>query len=264
MSSSPEFMAGKQQLDIFIPEFNFAIEFNGSRWHSENWGKVNSYHYDKWKMCRDAGVILLTIWDFNWCDPIKKSIYKSKISHLLRLDTRVYARKTIVSKVDKEIAIEFVLNNHIEGFSIPYRNSKYRGLYYGDTLLMVAIYGEFYQQSVRRFYWKLQRIVSLNGFTIIGGVSKLSNYIKNDVGEFVFQITLDTGGTLLNNFEANLSPSLRYWWVNSRMNVRSRNSCQVSILKSNPDWVDGDTESSYMIRNGFYKIFDRGVLTLKN
>jgi hypothetical protein len=264
MSSSPEFMVGKQQLDIYIPEFNFAVEFNGSRWHSENWGKPNSYHYDKWKMCHDAGVKLLTIWDFNWCNPLKARIYKSKISHLLGLDTKIYARKTIVSEVEKEVAIDFVRNNHIEGFSVPYRNSKYVGLYLGDLLLMVAIYGEFYQQGLKRFDWKLQRIVSLNGFTIVGGVSKLSRYIKNDVGEFVFQITLDTGGTLLNNFDSNLIPSFRYWWVNSKMEVRSRNSCQVLVLKKNDDWEENDTENSYMIKKGFYKVFDCGILTLKS
>lgn len=264
MSFSPEFMIGKQQLDIYIPDYKFAIEFNGSRWHSENWGKPNSYHYDKWKMCYDAGVKLLTIWDFNWCNPIKSRIYKSKISHLLGLDIRIYARKTIISEVEKEIAIEFVRNNHVEGFSVPYRNSKYIGLYSDNTLLMVAIYGEFYQQSSRSFEWKLQRIVSLNGFTIIGGVSKLSKYIKDDIGDFIFQITLDTGGTLLNNYDSNLKPSLRYWWVNSRMEVRSRNSCQVSVLRSNLDWLEHDTENSYMIKNGFYKVFDCGILTLKN
>lgn len=264
MSFSPEFMIGKQQLDIYIPDYKFAIEFNGSRWHSENWGKPNSYHYDKWKMCYDAGVKLLTIWDFNWCNPIKSRIYKSKISHMLGLDTRIYARKTRLSEVEKEVAIEFVRKNHIEGFSVPYRNSKYIGLYFGDQLVMVAIYGEFYQQTSKRFDWKLQRIVSLNGFTVIGGVSKLSNYIRNDIGDFVFQITLDTGGTLLSSFESNSIPTLRYWWVNSRMEVRSRNSCQTSILKSNSDFLEDDTENSYMIRNGFYKVFDCGILTLKS
>lgn len=46
---------------------------------------------------------------------------------MLGLDARIYARKTIVAEVEKDIAIEFVRNNHIEGFSVPYRNAKYVG-----------------------------------------------------------------------------------------------------------------------------------------
>ena len=264
MSSSPDFMEGKQQLDIYLPEFNFAIEFNGSRWHSENIGKPNNYHYNKWKMCNENNVKLLTIWDFNWANPLRKSIYKSKISHFLRLDNRIYARKCNIVSLDKDIAINFMMNNHLEGFNIPYRNSKYIGLEYNGTIVMAAIYGEFYSQSSKTYVWKLQRICTLLNFTIVGGVSKLSNYIKNDIGNFIFQITLDTGGTISSMYNLSDSITIRYWWVNSKMDVLSRNRTQVHTLKFNDDWVEGDTENSYMVRSGYYKVFDCGIATLLN
>lgn len=264
MSSSPDFMEGKQQLDIYIPDFNFAIEFNGSRWHSENIGKPNDYHYNKWKMCNNNDVKLLTVWDFNWANPLKKNIYRSKISHFLRLDTRIYARKCKIVPLDKVIAIDFMRSNHIEGFNIPYKNSKYIGLEYNGTIVMAAIYGEFYSQSSKSYVWKLQRICTLLGFTIIGGVSKLSNYIKNDIGDFIFQITLDTGGTISSMYSLSDNITLRYWWVNSKMDVLSRNRTQVHLLKVNDDWIEGDTENSYMIRSGYYKVFDCGIATLLN
>ena len=75
-----------KELDIFIPELNIAIEFNGSVFHhsskSENINsfllstfKEPSYHYNKWKTCFDNGVKLISIYDFYWNDIIKKEIY---------------------------------------------------------------------------------------------------------------------------------------------------------------------------------------------
>ena len=264
MSNSPDFMPGKQQLDIYLPDFKFAIEFNGSRWHSENHGKSNNYHFEKWKACNEAGVVLLTIWDFNWGLPLKANIYKSKIRHFLKMDNRVYGRKTVIRNIDKDVAILFVQNNHLEGMGIPYKDSKFIGLFEGENLLMVAIYGMFYSQSSSSYTWKLQRVATLTGYTVVGGISKINSFIKKDVGSFQFQITLDTGGTIGNYFSRSSTISLRYWWVNSKMIVKSRNSTQVSILKKNLDWIEGDTESSYMIRNGFYKVFDCGIATLIN
>ena len=264
MSSSPDFMIGKQQLDIYLPDYKFAIEFNGSRWHSENMGKENNYHHLKWKACNDNDVRLLTIWDFNWTNPLKKEIYKSKISHFLGLDRRIYARKCNLVSLDKDLAINFMKKKHLEGFYIPYRNSKYIGLTYSDDLVMVAIYGEFYSQSSKSYIWKLQRICTQINTTVVGGVSRLSNYIKNDIGKFVFQITLDTGGSISSLYKLSDVITFRYWWVNPRMAVLSRNQTQVHLLKSNDDWIEGDTENSYMIRAGYYKIYDCGIATLLN
>jgi hypothetical protein len=258
-SFRPEWLEGKE-LDIYVPEFNFAIEFNGSYWHSEN-HKDKWYHFDKTKSCKDNGVILLHIWEHYWNDPIKQEIYKSKIRHFLKMDNRIYARKTHIKPIDKSFAIDFVKQNHLEGFGIPYRNSKYIGLFKDEQLLMVAIYGEFYQQSKKSFEWKLQRIATLKDFTVVGGVSKLSKYIKNDIGEFIFQITLDTGGSLVSKELFRKDVSLRYWWLKGNKFL-SRNQTQVLILKQNLDWHDYDTEVSYMKRNGYLKVWDSGIIEI--
>ena len=126
---------------------------------------------------------------------------------------------------------------------------------------MVAGYGEFYNQSSKSFKWKLQRICTISGITVIGGVSRLSRYIKNDIGDFIFQVTLDTGGSLIKNEISHSDVSLRYWWVKND-SVLSRNQTQISILKRNDDWDNNDTEKSYMEKKGFVKIFDSGVVSI--
>jgi len=256
-SHRPEWLDGKE-LDVYVPEFNFGIEFNGTYWHSEEM-KDKWYHFDKTRTCKDNGVILLHIWEHYWNDPIKQEIYKSKIRHFLKMDNRIYARKCTISSIDKTLAIDFVRQNHLEGFGIPYKNSKYIGLFKDEQLLMVAIYGEFYQQGKKSFVWKLQRVASLKDYTVVGGVSKISKYITNDIGEFVFQVTLDTGGTLVRQEFTRKDVSLRYWWIKKDESL-SRNQTQVSILKQNLDWVDGDTEDSYMKRNRYLKVWDSGII----
>ena len=255
----PDWLNGKE-LDIYVPEFNFAIEFNGSYWHSDKF-LDNWYHFDKWKACKQNGIKLLNVWEHYFNKPEKKKIYFHKILHLLQLDNRVYARKCEIKEITRDTYDDFIFENHIEGSVFPYRGMKYIGLFYNDKVLMVAGYGEFYNQSSKSFKWKLQRICTISGITVIGGVSRLSRYIKNDIGDFIFQVTLDTGGSLIKNEISHSDVSLRYWWVKND-SVLSRNQTQISILKRNDDWDNNDTEKSYMEKKGFVKIFDSGVVSI--
>lgn len=69
------------ELDMYIPDKGVAIEFNGVYWHSEQRGKDKSYHYNKWKMCKDAGVDLITIWEDGWRDnrEVVETMLRSKL-----------------------------------------------------------------------------------------------------------------------------------------------------------------------------------------
>ena len=126
------------------------------------------------------------------------------------MDKKIFARKCSFGDLNKEDAILFFKANHLESFNIPYRESKFIGLFHEDILIMAASYGKFYNQSSHIFEWKLQRIATLIGYTVVGGISKISKYIKEDIGDFIFQITLDTGGTILDSIPTKKNTSLRY------------------------------------------------------
>lgn len=55
-----------QEVDIYIPSKQVAIEFNGLYWHSEKAGKDKDYHYNKWLSCKNKGVQLITVWEDDW------------------------------------------------------------------------------------------------------------------------------------------------------------------------------------------------------
>ena len=62
------------ELDIYIPELNIAIEYNGLYWHREE--KVGKrYHITKTKMCEDNNIQLIHIFEDEWLQ--KKEIVKS-------------------------------------------------------------------------------------------------------------------------------------------------------------------------------------------
>ena len=69
------------ELDMYVPEKGVAIEFNGVYWHTEAQGKDKSYHYNKWKMCKDAGVDLITVWEDSWRDnrEVVETMLRSKL-----------------------------------------------------------------------------------------------------------------------------------------------------------------------------------------
>ena len=55
-----------RELDLFVPERMFAVEFNGLYWHSELAGKGSEYHRSKFFAARAAGVELLQVWEDDW------------------------------------------------------------------------------------------------------------------------------------------------------------------------------------------------------
>lgn len=48
------------ELDIYVPDFRLAIEYDGIRWHSEQFNKNKNYHLEKTLKCREAGLLLYT------------------------------------------------------------------------------------------------------------------------------------------------------------------------------------------------------------
>lgn len=82
-------MIAPYELDIFLPELNLALEFNGLYWHSEQSLKNKYYHFNKWKKCVDNNIVLVNIWEDDWkyTQDIAKSIlqdyiqYHDKINH---------------------------------------------------------------------------------------------------------------------------------------------------------------------------------------
>lgn len=52
------------ELDIYLPELQIAVEYNGTWFHSSNSGTPKNYHLNKSKRCREISVRLIHIYEF--------------------------------------------------------------------------------------------------------------------------------------------------------------------------------------------------------
>lgn len=101
------------ELDIYVAEKSFAIEYNGLFWHSHV-NKPPQYHENKTKLARTHGVKLLHIFEDEWRD--KKEIVKSLIRSRLGLSsTKIGARKCDVRKLSTGERQRFFEENHMDG-----------------------------------------------------------------------------------------------------------------------------------------------------
>lgn len=273
-----------QQLDIYIPKYNFAIEFNGNYWHA-NLGKSLrepkpvSYHKDKTELARKAGINLMHIWEYDWNDEIKQEIVKSQIKyHLGKIDksNRYYARKLSIKSVSYVDTNVFLTKNHIQGMST---SSERYGLYNGDELLALMTFGK------RRFDnkdgWELLRFATKLNTSVAGGASKLlkvfANKHKGDTlisyanNDFAYSGNKSLYSKLGFDFIKSTEPGYKWVKNSNKVLVVPRYSVQPFKLKAFtagtgratfkgevPDYQEDDTENSYMVRHSFYKVYDAG------
>jgi hypothetical protein len=161
-----------QEIDLFLPEFNLAIEYNGLYWHSEEY-KDKNYHLNKSIACESKNIRLIHIFEDEWLN--NQLIVKSRLLAAIGITSRrIFARQCTVKEIDSSIANKFVNENHLQGAG---RANIKLGLFYKDELVSVMTFlkGDI---SKRIKDWELNRFCSLINTSVIGGASKLFSYFK--------------------------------------------------------------------------------------
>jgi hypothetical protein len=158
-----------KELDIYIPEYNLAIEFNGLYWHSEKY-KDKNYHLEKSLKCLEKGIDLLHIWEDEWV--FKQDIVKSIITNKLKKsEETIYARKCMVKNIeDKELIENFLNNNHIEGYIESDINI---GILHKDVLVGLMTFKKYKNNT-----FEILRFCIKTNTNVIGAASKLFTYFK--------------------------------------------------------------------------------------
>lgn len=164
-----------QELDFFLPDYNVAIEHNGTFFHSEIAGeKDRFYHIDKTNNCLKQNIKLIHIFEDEW--KFKSDICKSIISHKLgKTARRIYARQCIIKEIEHDVKNEFLHYNHIQGED----QSRFKyGLYHNDELVSVMTFSvPRYNNAIQ---WELSRFCNKQNIAVIGGASKLLSHFKKE------------------------------------------------------------------------------------
>lgn len=253
IQSDRSILEGKE-LDIVLPDLGLAIEYNGSKWHSEDKKPIN-YHLDKTIAVEAFGYRLVHINDTEWLG--KKEIVKSRLASILGKSTRVYARKLQVRSI--EFPATFISTNHIQGVGSI---TKYNyGLFLNEELMAVMTF------SASRFSnactYELVRYCSKLNTTIVGGASKLLKAFTKDHGTSVLSYS-DKRWSMGNlysklgfKFSHTSKPNYRYYKYKYNL---SRYQCQKHLLKDMfPEvYQDALSESEIMKLAGYEKVYDCG------
>lgn len=170
VQSDRAFLSGKE-LDITIPNLNFAVEYNGNYWHSIPI-KERSYHRTKSELAKEVGIHLFHIWEDQWSNVQKQLIWKSILKQKLQVTSNsIYARKTTVVKLGKT-PTEFLNKHHLQGAVTA---SYSYALMYEDKIVSVMTFS-----AIVNGVSELTRFVSKRGLRVQGGFSKLLSAFRKE------------------------------------------------------------------------------------
>ena len=102
------------EIDVYLPDINLGIEYNGFYWHSDKF-KDKDYHLKKLNKAHEAGINLLFIDEVDWLN--KENICKARILyHINGIKKSIYARNTELYFPTPKEEKEFLNRNHIQGY----------------------------------------------------------------------------------------------------------------------------------------------------
>jgi predicted CopG family antitoxin len=248
----------KQELDIYLPNHNLAIEFNGLYWHSDLF-KNKYYHLTKTNLCKEVGIKLLHIFEDDWEN--KKDIVKSIILNSIGLiNNKIYARKCELKFVNSTDSRKFLDENHIQGYS----RCKYRvGLFHNSELVSLMTFG--YRKINNKKEFELIRFCNKINYNIIGSASKLFKYFIENNTEIFDRIVSYADISLFDGkiykilgFEQIHLTKPNYFWVVGNKKYHRFKFNKKKLIKDGFD--PNKTEYEIMKDRGYYKIWSCGQI----
>ena len=211
------------EIDIFIPPLKLGIEYNGLRWHSEEFGKDHRYHLNKLNKCNEQGIKLIQIFEDEWIN--HRDICESKLKQIcgLNRNPKIYGRKCEIREItNKDIAYDFLDKNHIQGrtgFTVGL------GAYYNGELVGVMTF-----KKEKEGYWDLNRFTTDINYQCVGIGGKLFKYFTRNYPFIEIKSFADRRWTTdpTNNlytklgfeFDSYVPPT--YWYYNPRISKIER------------------------------------------
>lgn len=161
------------ELDLFFPEHNFAIEYNGLYFHCELF-KEKKYHRSKTNFCRDRNIQLFHIFEDEWRD--KRLIVESMIQNRLKITPNtIFARKCIVKQIEeKNIVKNFFERTHISG---KCQTRTAFGLFYNNELVACVSLRKPIQKKYQDTI-EIARFSTELNTSVVGGFGKIMKAVE--------------------------------------------------------------------------------------
>jgi len=247
------------ELDIYLPDYKLAIEYNGLYWHSEL-NKDKDYHVHKYEMCNNIGISLIQIWEDDW--NLKNDILKSIIKNRLnKNEISIGSRKCEIKEVSEKETKSFLNENHIQGWCV----SKYKyGLYYNGDLVSLATFSNGRKNlNGSPTSYELVRFCNLLNTNINGSMSRLLNHFVKTIKPSTLISYCDNDfftGDIYRKMGMNLdSKSLNYWWSDGIKRYNRWNFRKDKLIKDGFGDIS-KTEKEIMFDRGWFRCYGSGNL----
>jgi len=242
----------KLEIDVFIESSKIGLEYNGLYWHSEL-QKENNYHIDKTNFFKDKGIRIIHVFADKWNN--RKSQVKSYIKSALGLNqNKIYARKCEISEIDKYEANQLFEKYHIQG--PPNRQEFSIGLRFNNELIACASFGKHHRGEDK---WVLNRLVTKEDYSVIGGLSRISKYASGIIKEDIYtwaDLSISEGSGYLKAGwieDGTLPPDYFYTDGEKVISKQSR-------TKSKMNTPEDMTEHEHALLDGWYRVWDCGKI----
>lgn len=250
-----------KELDLFLKDFNIAIEFDGLYWHSDKF-KDKYYHINKTKECESKGIYLIHIFEDEWKS--KCNIVKSRLKYVFGLNIRkIGARKCIIKEIDTKSKDIFLDQYHLQGTD---KSSIKLGAYYENELIGVMTFGKsriFMNKKSKKGVWELSRFATIPDTYTPGLASKILTCFEKVYRPEIIESFADrrwSQGNLYKQlgFELVGETAPNYWYSKSGYVRYHRYKFRKSELKKFDNYNDDKTEFEIMDEAGWHRIYDCG------
>jgi hypothetical protein len=239
------------EIDIYLPDLNIAIEYNGLYRHSETHKSVK-YHYNKWKLCLDIGIRLIHIWEHEWAN--KNELCKSYLHDIIISgQTKICADKLEIRNVKIQEHKEFLEKYHFQEYFMA---ETCFGLYdHNNKLLQILSL-----KTLDHGYYEIENLCTVPNTLISGGYKKLLKYVLsnihmvslisyNNLDKFTWDIYNDMG------FEMSDDIIESYFYIKQKETVSANEFRQQHVSEKNDISL---TESKIASSKGFTRVFHVG------
>ena len=159
-----------KEIDVYFPDYNLAIEFNGNYWHSANiLGK--NYHQKKTFDCLEKGVRLLHIYEFEWDS--KREVIEKYLEYLLDINLiRLEMKDCYIEEINNYDATFFLNKNlPLTRFSVGEKNIAIKK----DNEIIALMSFNLMQGSC----WELLSFINNLSYNLERSYSTLLSYFEN-------------------------------------------------------------------------------------
>lgn len=213
---------GPYEIDTYVPERRFGVEYNGLYFHSAIF-KNKGYHSLKSRLCRESDIELMHVFEDEWRD--RRSIVESMISHRLgRTQERVGARGCNLVEIARDDRATFFESNHIDG---DVKATAAAGLIdrSGRLVSCMSLRRPLHRKHVGAL--EVARFSSLVGVSVPGGLGRLTSWAeglarRSGVNRLITYV--DTRHGIGRSYESSGWSQVgetpeRFWWTDGRARI---------------------------------------------